>query len=469
MPISEENFRQLEARGLDVEMLEQYGVTDSERRGFDLVFNYLVHGEVVARKHRRITKSDTEANFIQDKGARQAFWNASCLEDQTLDAYPLIICEGEFDALSAIQARFIRSVSVPNGAPVEGEHEGGRYQYLEAVPKECKEIILAVDADEPGRRLLHALALKLGRHRCKWVEYPKGCKDLNDALRMYGIGGVAESIARARWMDVPGLYRMSELPPLPDTKPHEVGIPGLEKHYNARLGDFVVVTGVPNHGKTAVTTAIACHLALRHKWPVAFASLETRPQIELRRQLRTWYSSRPEKDQDQRELEGADKWIEEWFSFFVPGEDDEANLLWMLERMRAAVTRNGVKCIVIDPWNELDHDPPPDMTRTEYTGWCIRRLKKFAMSNLVHLIVVAHPSKIQRDRDGNIPIPTLYDIADSAHWANKPEVGVVVHRKSAEETIIKIAKSRYHDTIGSPGEVSVRFVWQRASFERFGS
>lgn len=465
MPISERNAQLIEERGLDVVLLENYGVTDSERRGFDVVFNYTARGETLARKHRRIVKSDTEQNFIQDAGARQSFWNADALTDDKLAHFPLIVCEGEFDAAAAIQAGFSRAVSVPNGAPVSGEHEGGRYQYADAVPDDCREIILAVDSDEPGKRLRHALGMKLGRDRCKWIEYPKGCKDLNDALRHWGVRGVTESIARARWMDVPGLYRMSELPPLPDTPPHDVGIPGLEEHYRARLGDFVVVSGVPNHGKSTVTTAIACHLALRHKWPVALAAFETRPQIELRRQLRTWYNSAPEKDQSVQDLAAADDWIDKWFSFVVPGADDDANLLWLLERLRAGVVRNGVKCIVIDPWNELDHDPPADMSRTEYTGWCIRRLKKFAMSSMVHLIVVAHPAKIQRDRDNKIPIPTLYDIADSAHWANKPEVGVIVHRKSEDETLIRVAKSRYHDQIGKPGDVSVRYVWQRATYD----
>jgi twinkle protein len=206
-------------------------------------------------------------------------------------------------------------------------------------------------------------------------------------------------------------------------------------------------------------------LALRHKWPIAIASFETRPQVELRRQLRTWFNSIPEKDQSIQDIAAADAWINEWFSFIVPSEDEDTTLLWMFERLRAAVTRNGVKCVIIDPWNELDHDPPPDMSRTEYVGWCIRRLKRFAMSNLVHLIVVAHPAKIQRDRDGKIPVPTLYDIADSAHWANKPEVGMIVHRRSEEETLIRVAKSRYHDQIGKPGDVSVRFVWQRATYQ----
>jgi twinkle protein len=165
------------------------------------------------------------------------------------------------------------------------------------------------------------------------------------------------------------------------------------------------------------------------------------------------------------DIVAADSWINEWFSFIVPTLDEDADMVWLLDRLRAAVTRKGAKVAIIDPWNELDHDPPMGMSRTEYTGDCIRRLKRFAMQHLIHLIVVAHPAKMQRDRDGKIPVPTLYDIADSAHWANKPDVGIIVHRKDEDRTLIRIAKSRYHDTIGTPGDAIVKYIWQRASYE----
>lgn len=467
MAISRRTAELLEQRGFDIELLAHYGVDGSERPGFDIVFNYEVGGEIVARKHRKIVKSDTAQNFVQDAGARQAFWNAAALKDPHLAHVPLIICEGEFDALSAIQAGRHRAVSVPNGTPVVNEHEGGRYEYLETVPADCKEIILAVDSDEPGTRLLHALSMRLGRDRCKWIKYPKGCKDLNDALQRYGVRGVGAALDTARWMELPGFYRLDELPPVPDTPPHDVGIPGLEKHYRARLGDFVVVSGIPNMGKSILVQVIACNLALRHKWPVAIASFETRPQIELRRALRTWSRGCLEVAMTQEDIEAADAWIREWFTFIIPTWDEDMTLLWMLERLRAAVTRYGIKVAIIDPFNELDHDPPPDRTRTEYVGDCIRKLKRFAMENLVHLIVVAHPAKIHRDRDNNIPVPTLYDIADSAHWANKPDVGIIVHRKSEQETLLRVAKSRHHDTIGVPGDVSVKYIWQRAAYEAY--
>jgi hypothetical protein len=77
-------------------------------------------------------------------------------------------------------------------------------------------------------------------------------------------------------------------------------------------------------------------------------------------------------------------------------------------------------------------------------------LEKFARKYHIHLIVAAHPTKIRRDKDGKYPVPSLYDISDSAHWANKPDVGIVINRAdlSVNETTIKVAKARYQ-TIGS--------------------
>ena len=66
-------------------------------------------------------------------------------------------------------------------------------------------------------------------------------------------------------------------------------------------------------------------------------------------------------------------------------------------------------------------------------------------------------------------MPTLYDISDSAHWYNKPDVGLIIHPKKSEDgrayTAVCIQKSRYHDKIGHPGEVALIYVSQTGRFE----
>lgn len=479
MGLSRRNEEALTARGLDPELAGQYGVTDSSRNGFDIEIPYLRAGERVNTKYRTLAG---EKKFSQDAVGKKVFWNYDAMLDPSLASMPLVITEGELDALAAIQAGFIRTMSVPDGAPAEaiGDDESGKkYSYLDDVAesfREAREIIICADGDAPGTNLLTDLSLRLGRARCKWVRYPKGCKDLNDALRLYGARGVTETLNRATWTKVDGVYRMSELPPLPEARTYDIGIANLERHYKIRLGDFCVVTGIPGHGKTALIGEIVGRMVENYSWNVAVASFEQRPQIDHRRNLRTFYNRKKVIYQHPEEIAAADGWIDDHFAFVVPNEDDDVTLDWVLDRMAAAVVRYDCKIVVIDPFNEMDHVRPAGMSLTEYTGYALKQFRKFAAKFRVHFIVAAHPAKMQREKDGKIGIPGLYDISDSAHWHNKCDVGVVVHRTPDQGTLIRVAKSKYHDQIGVPGDLYGSFnidngrytiietdVWKKAS------
>ena len=127
------------------------------------------------------------------------------------------------------------------------------------------------------------------------------------------------------------------------------------------------------------------------------------------------------------QLEEADRWIDEHFVFIVPSDDDFTNLAWVLDKAAAAVIRYGARMVVIDPWNELDHDRPHDMSLTEYTGRAIKEFKRLAKALDVHVMVVAHPTKLPAGEK-----PGLYSISDSAHWANKPDAGIVIWKPGRE-------------------------------------
>lgn len=455
----------LQERGLDAETVVRFGVESSPKLGGDcVVLPFLRDGKVVNHKYRTIAG---EKRFCQDADAVKCFWNMDVITDPGLSNEPLIITEGEFDAMIAIQCGYQRTVSVPDGAPAEqiGDGPSRKYDFLDTAPQalsEVREVILATDGDGPGTNLMHDLALRLGRARCKWVKYPKGCKDLNDAFRLYGERGVTETIRRAQWVKVAGLYRMSELPPVIEPEANPIGIIGLEAHYKVRLGDLAVITGIPGHGKTTLVNEVAGRLALKG-WGVCFASFEQRPQTDHRRALRTFYSGRRVIHQHEIEIQSADRWIDQQFSFIVPDEDEDASLDWVLEAAAASIIQHGAKLLVIDPWNEMDHVRPADTTLTEYTGLAIKRLKKFAKKFWVHVIVVAHPAKMARGKDGKIPVPSLYDISDSAHWHNKPDVGLIVHRMDETTTMIRAEKVRY-EAIGVRGDVFGSFNVETARY-----
>lgn len=459
----------IEGRSLDVELAGKLGLgTCAKANGGDeLMIPYVVNGEVVNHKYRGL---DGKA-FRQDKGAVRCFWNYDALADETLASEPAIVTEGEIDAISAIQAGFPRTVSVPDGAPTQeiGDRESRAYAFLDHAKEALrgvKEVILATDGDQPGIALMNDLALRLGRARCKWVTYPKRpgsedrCKDLNEVLQAYGEAGIQAVINRAQWCRIDGLYRMSELRPVPERQALTTGFAFLDQHFKVRLGDFSVVTGIPGHGKSTWVNDWACRMVEQHGWTIAMASFEQHPQTDHRRALRQWFCGKASKYCSREELSAADAWIDQHFVFIVPSDEDLANLNWTLERMAAAVTQFGAKLVVIDPWNELDHDRPSNMSETEYTGVAIKQFKRLARNLDAHITVVAHPRKMLKDE-----APGLYDISGSAHWANKPDVGIVISRDfESGLSQLDVVKSRYVDQIGRPGAVSMAFNAQTMRF-----
>ena len=90
----------------------------------------------------------------------------------------------------------------------------------------------------------------------------------------------------------------------------------------------------------------------------------------------------------------------------------------------------GIRGLVIDPYNELDHQRHSSMSETEYVSQMLTKIKRFAQHNDVHVWFVAHPKQLQGWKG---EAPNLYDISGSAHFVNKADCGVVVHRVRNED------------------------------------
>jgi twinkle protein len=478
MTLTDAMLRTLESRGIDVELASRLGLASTQREGGEcLVLPFTREGRVVRRKYRRFEVVEGRSKWSADKGGERIAFNEDCLRDESLLGQPLIVTEGELDAIAAVQAGFARAISVPDGAPqepVKDAADSRAYAWLADIrallsKDRVPEVILATDGDGPGAALMQDLSVLLGRYRCKFVTYPKApkgeqdrlgrerCKDLNEVLQFYGAKGLVETVNRAQWLRVDGVYRMGELPPLPPSVIFEPRHALLAENFKCRLGDFSVVTGTPGFGKSTFVNDLFCGIAQDNHLTVAWASFEQEPQRDHRRSLRSWFTGRREIDLLPEERGHADRWIDAQHVFLVPREDEDATLDWLLEKMEVAVSRYAARIIVIDPWNELEHDRRQSESETEYIGRAIRTLKRFAKAFHVHICVVAHPTKSAKDGDGNYRMPTLYDINGSANWYNKADLGVIVHREDELHTIIKVQKSRYHEVIGRPGEVRCHY------------
>ena len=482
MTLTEQATDYIAERGLDVETAINLGVYTSSQHGTEVIaLPYLRDGKTVNHKYKNYLGASNFPSWSQDKGGEKVVWNRDVLLDDSIQHLPVIITEGEWDCIAAVQCGFVRSISVPDGAPsksIEPERDSvsHKYSYIRDIVElleDCKEIILCTDGDTNGQVLRDDLAIRLGKTRCKFVSYPKNCKDLNDALKLYGEKGVTETIARAKWFPVDGVYRFDELPEINERPVYNLGMGSLDYHFKLRRGDFTVVTGVPSSGKSTFLNHMMCKLVKNHDMRVCFASFEQAPQTDHLRALRKWWfweyknkiAPTHVKYMDESDTTEFNDWLDRHFRVIYPSWEDSVDINWLLEKMSASVVQQDCDVIIIDPFNEMEHNTEGE-SMTIYIGWFIKNLKRFASKHNVHIVVVAHPRKINKDKDGNVEIPTLYDIEQSAMWYNKADLGMIIHRNNSI-TAARVAKSRYEDVIGKRGQVLYTYDEETAHFHEY--
>lgn len=461
----------LEGRKIDVEVAQRLGVDSYEpdNGGECLDFPFVWEGKVISHKYRPLDRK----GFWQTKDApRKVPWNADVLRDESLHGETLVITEGEIDALTFASCGHVFVISIPDGAPSEPEsaersHDLKWAWVQDVIPliKKVKTIVLAMDGDDPGRIARDELAMRLGKGRCKWMRYPVGCKDINEAVQKHGERAVTLCMANAEWIKLDGVYTLSKLPPMPISGiRYSTTIPGLDDHWQIRTRDFGVIGGVPGHGKTTMTNALTAGMAMAHGWKWAVCSPEQDPRTDHQRALREFYLGKKIGLATAEERAAADAWIDQHFVFMIPPDDVLADLPWFLRTAADAKARHEVNGILLDPWNELDHARPRDVSLTEYVGMAIKELKRSARELDAYMLVVAHPSKMETNAKGEPKEPGMYDLSDSAHWANKADTGAMLWRQGLL-TKISIKKSRYWDILGEPGDVWVRYNADTRRFE----
>lgn len=153
-------------------------------------------------------------------------------------------------------------------------------------------------------------------------------------------------------------------------------------------------------------------------WPIKTRIIESPPpsikciQVpDHARQLLEKYTGRPFfnntgyarnfERMSEAELHAGLEWIDDRFQVIRSDDDALPTIDWILEKARLAVYRNGVRGLVIDPYNELDHSRNRDLTETEYVSQLLSKLKRFAQHHDAHVWFVAHPRQL-RDWKGGV-------------------------------------------------------------------
>ena len=453
-----------ESRGISQKTLDDLMVTEGPefmpqtgKSENTIQFNYIIGDELINVKYR-----DGRKNFKLYKGAEKIFYNINSIVGYD----NCVITEGEMDVLALHEAGIKNAISVPNGATLNSnnlDYLDNCIDYFE----DKERVILALDDDEPGQALQQELIRRLGAEVCFLTTF-EDCKDANEYLIKYGKDKLVNRIEGAR--PVP-LENVTTLKDIEDEitdfvkngfKPgYQIGIPNFDSIFSTYTGQFITVTGIPSSGKSDFVDQMVVGYNQRYEWKTAFASPENAPTyLHAHKLMRKVWQDMPTRNDI-----GTEKWnqvaehVNDNF-FFIDME--RYTLESVLRKGAELVKRKGIKCLVIDPFNKIRDVDCKTEDVNRYTMEYLTKIETFAKKYDVLVFIVAHPTKMYRDKDGNIEEPTMYNIKGGGEWYDASYHGILVHRNYEEKTVkAKILKVKFQN-LGENG-AEAHFKWEPRS------
>lgn len=338
---------------------------------------------------------------------------------------PLLICEGEPDCLSAIEAGFKNAVSVPLGSS-NLHWIDENLEWLD----QFESIIICADNDDAGVKMQKECVPRLGSWRTKVVDIPaipigntgRVTKDLNEILYVCGKDKVLELILDAKDSPVPSVADLSDVEPTEyeDVDGVTTGLKAIDDELmRLFFGTLTIVSGQPGSGKSSLLTQLACN-SLDNDISTWLFSGELPNGVE-----KSWFNyifAGPRNITDAISRRGNSykkistttlAEINKTYKgrWHIYRDDYDNTLDKLIASMTDTVRKYGARCLILDNFMCIDTETSEEELRSQTDT--IKKLIEFAKKYQVAVILVCHPRKM--DAGTNVGI---YDIAGTSNIVN---------------------------------------------------
>lgn len=454
-PITDEIITYFSTRGISEDTLKDFKIASDEKG--NIVFPFYRNDELIYvkyRKPKKHTKEDGPKEW-QDTNTEPILFGM----DNVAFNKPLVITEGEVDALSMYEAGVHNVVSVPCGCS-NLEWITLCWDWLERF----NEIILFGDSDEPGMEMISTLMKRLGEDRCMVPkEYPalvfngknynRICKDANEILNCYGPEGLKAIVDACEPAPVKGVLDVSTISYIdPRSIPRIMTkIPSLDN----MIGGFgesgvTVISGKRGEGKSTISSSFilqameqgfSCCAYSGELSSYKFLEWIMLPAVESK------YISYVTDPRSGKHIcmvpediqERVRKWMAGKLFLFDNGyvfEEDQQSAV--LKCFEMCARRYGCKLFLCDNlMSLLTTNDEENKAQARFMA----KIKAFASKYKVHVLVVCHPRKTKEgatfSNDDVSGSSVLTNLADTVLSIEKPNVRVTKNRDFGETGFIQ--------------------------------
>lgn len=461
-------------RGISEDTMKAVGITQEKERFGNvnigcIGFNFLLKGEVVNTKYRTRDKK-----FKLISGAELIPYNIDSIHPSSFnegeEKYALYT-EGEIDCMTWVECGFSHAVSAPNGANANMEYLDN---YIDEYFEPLDVIYISVDNDRKGMEFRYELLRRFGSSRCRIIDYPSPCKDINEVMVQYGREAVKECFNNYTEIKPEGIMELRDVETNLDFLFHngfqagvKIGMPTIDQYLSFRIGMLVVVTGVPTSGKTYMLNFILAKLNIIHDWKIAFFSPEFYPVSDhMGQMMETLGGLRFHSDN--YDVNTYDK-MKEYVNnnlFWIDPDDTDINSV--MERAIYLIKRKGVKALVIDPFNSLTDKNYKGGRKDEYISDFLQMLRAFARKYGIAVFLVMHPTKMIKQDNGLYPVCDLYNCKGASEVYDKADIGLSMWRNEIEDYCeLHIVKMKFR-SMGSKGHISLKFNLNNGRYVELG-
>ena len=442
--LSQEAIELMKIRGITKETLEAWKVKESTWNGSSVyVYQYFQNDTLKHVTYREVKAKGFKGGC--EKNTEPILWGMWHVDNDK----PLVITEGQPDAMVVWQSGYKNVVSVPSGA--------NNLTWIDTCWDWLKgrEIIVWADNDKPGMEFAGNVSRRLENVK---VVHAENYKDANEVMYKLGPEKVLEIVTNAINEMPSGLLDMAHVEYKATTKGGiETGFIEYDSFVEDwKDGELTVVFGRNGEGKTTFISQVISHCLENRVRTFLYSGEMSEYKIQdwLYRQLignkKEYMNEIKAKYRTKDEIKPEIiKRIKEWhkgiFYLFNRREEKIAkDIDKFFDLMGLAAKRYGVKLFIIDNlMSKLEENA--DSLYSDQANF-VQRCKDFADINKVHVVLVAHPNKEKNEitkEEGNL---TKTDISGSNNIPNKADNIIAVERVWGEnrgcDAIITSLKDR---------------------------